>query len=155
MVNFRAWRMNRTRTSFLPQGILLMVPVLILAGVGFYSLREDRALVEKETAQRAAEWARDLGTLLWSNLSISPGGLFPKPETIDLHWTNSLTEDGFSAFQAVIRDPVWIYARQEKPMLACFLTSAGDLLYPPRIPEFSRSHPFPLGELQPLQRSKW
>jgi signal transduction histidine kinase len=65
--------MNRAREprkpTFLWQGLLILLPVVVLAGAGFYSLREDKRLVQieaTEKAQAAADWAAQF---LWSELT--------------------------------------------------------------------------------------
>ena len=46
------------------QGLLILLPTVVLAAVGFRALRQDQRLVEQEARQRAAEMARDLSTRL-------------------------------------------------------------------------------------------
>src|SRR6267378_2082165 len=54
--------------TFLWQGLLLVLPVLILSGVGFFSLRQDRVLAQHEATQRAQSIAEDLLPRLWNEL---------------------------------------------------------------------------------------
>ena len=48
------------KPTFLWQGLLIMLPVVLLAAVGFLSLRQDKLLAEHEAAQRAQAIADDL-----------------------------------------------------------------------------------------------
>lgn len=50
--------------SFWWQGLLIVLPTVVLAAVGFRALRQDQRLVEQEARQRAAEMARDLSARL-------------------------------------------------------------------------------------------
>lgn len=58
--------------TFFWQGTLILLPVALLAGMGFWSLRKDKALAREEAAQRAEGLARTLGIQLWQKL-ITPG----------------------------------------------------------------------------------
>ena len=40
-------------STFLWQGLLIVLPVLVLAAVGLFSLRQDKLLVQHEAAERA------------------------------------------------------------------------------------------------------
>ena len=59
---------SRREPTFLWQGLLLVLPVLILSGVGFFSLRQDRVLAQHEATQRAQSIAEDLLPRLWNEL---------------------------------------------------------------------------------------
>lgn len=100
-----AWRARRP--SFFWQGVLILLPVVLLAGVGLYALRRDQRLAEMEVVERAqavAEWTADL---VWSALTTPeqlarftnhafrvdaagrlvfppPGGGLPEPQPFDL-----------------------------------------------------------------------
>jgi signal transduction histidine kinase len=58
-------RRHKAKPGFLWQGILILLPMALLAGVGLYSLRRDRAMVLEEARNRAVESLRamtsDLG----------------------------------------------------------------------------------------------
>jgi signal transduction histidine kinase len=55
-------RLSRTagEPAFVWQVVLISVPVLVLAVIGFVSLRQDRAIAEHEAAERAREIAEDV-----------------------------------------------------------------------------------------------
>src|SRR5256885_564599 len=60
-------RLNaRTRKpTFFWQGLLIVLPVLVLAVFGFISLREDKKLARSEAADRAQALADELLPQLW------------------------------------------------------------------------------------------
>ena len=57
------------KPSFLWQGLLILLPVVVLAGAGFYSLREDRRLVRREAEEKARTLADEMVRVLWSELT--------------------------------------------------------------------------------------
>jgi signal transduction histidine kinase/tetratricopeptide (TPR) repeat protein len=54
--------------SFARQGVLILLPVVLLAGAGFLSLRQDRALAQHEAREKAQAYADELAGALWSSL---------------------------------------------------------------------------------------
>jgi signal transduction histidine kinase/tetratricopeptide (TPR) repeat protein len=65
------WRANRNPT-FLWQGALIVLPVVILAGIGLHSLRQDRSLVEQEARERAQQIADLLAERIEAALTNTP-----------------------------------------------------------------------------------
>ncbi len=59
------------KPTFLWQGLLIILPVAVLAAVGFLSLRQDRRLAEREAAERAQVIADDLVERIWSQLAVT------------------------------------------------------------------------------------
>ena len=59
------------RASFFWKGLLITLPVVVLAAAGFVSLRQDRMLVEHEAMDRAQELADRLVADLWHTLITS------------------------------------------------------------------------------------
>lgn len=53
-------RTRARRPGFLLQGTLILLPALLLAGVGFYSLRQDRILAEHEARTQARRVATEM-----------------------------------------------------------------------------------------------
>src|SRR5215471_10737023 len=51
---------NAGRPAFVWQAALISVPVFVLAVIGFFSLRQDRAIAQHEAAERAKEIAEDV-----------------------------------------------------------------------------------------------
>ncbi len=69
--------MNGLRSNrpprFLRQGVLILLPVAVLAGVGLFSLREDHAQARHEAAERARVVAEELADNLWTILLTTRG----------------------------------------------------------------------------------
>jgi signal transduction histidine kinase len=65
--------MNRSGLSrpanFARQGVLILLPVVLLAAIGLLSLRQDKLLVEGEAAERARIFADEFAEALWGELS--------------------------------------------------------------------------------------
>lgn len=59
------------KPTFLWQGLLIILPVVVLAAVGFLSLRQDRRLAESEAAERAQNIADDLVERIWTELAVT------------------------------------------------------------------------------------
>ncbi len=59
------------RLGFFWRGLLITLPVMVLAAAGFVSLRQDRLLVEHDAAERAQDLADGLLPSLWRTLLIS------------------------------------------------------------------------------------
>jgi signal transduction histidine kinase len=83
---------KQRRPTFLWQAILILLPVLILAAVGLFSLRQDKLLAQHEANDRAQTIADDLVQKVWAELvetnlsgrlhfTIDSGGrlIFPLP----------------------------------------------------------------------------
>src|SRR5688572_5578034 len=54
--------------SFARQGVLILLPVILLAGIGLLSLRQDKALVQAEAVERAQVFADEFVEALWDEL---------------------------------------------------------------------------------------
>ena len=65
MARFR----QRRKPSFLWQALLILLPVVVLAGVGFLSLRQDKIIAQHEAIERARSIADSLLPRLWSALT--------------------------------------------------------------------------------------
>ena len=61
-------RRRNVRTPLAWQAALIILPVLLLAGLGAYYLRQDRILVRHEAEERARALATDITTRLWDAL---------------------------------------------------------------------------------------
>src|SRR5438093_5445904 len=59
----------KRKPNFLWQGLLIVLPVVILAGIGFFSLRQDRIIAQQEAVERAQGIADDLLARVWNVLS--------------------------------------------------------------------------------------
>src|SRR6266496_1257255 len=58
----------RRRGGFFWQGLLILLPVLVLAAIGFVSIQQDKSLARREAAERAQTLAQDLVETLWPPL---------------------------------------------------------------------------------------
>ena len=54
---------------FFWQGVLILLPVAVLAGAGFFSLRQDRVLARLEAREKAQSLAEDCARVLWAKLT--------------------------------------------------------------------------------------
>ena len=64
------WRAHTNRKpAFFWQGVLIVMPVAVLATLGFVSLRQDRLLAQREAAERAQGLAEELAPKIWNDLS--------------------------------------------------------------------------------------
>src|SRR4051794_15798741 len=61
-----------SRPTFLWQAGLILLPVVVLSGIGWISLRQDELLVEHDAQQRAQVFADQLAPMLWTQLIASP-----------------------------------------------------------------------------------
>ena len=61
----RAPKANRKATFFW-QALLIVLPIIVLAVVGFLSLRQDKLFAEKEAQERAQAIADELRSKLWT-----------------------------------------------------------------------------------------
>jgi len=71
---------QRRKPSFLWQALLILLPIAVLAGVGFLSLRRDKILAQHEAIDRAQVIADQLLPSLWSALTNAD-----KPEAFEHH----------------------------------------------------------------------
>ncbi len=62
-------RISQRKPSFLWQGIFILLPVVVLAGAGLYSLREDRKLAQREAREKAQALADEMVRVLWTELT--------------------------------------------------------------------------------------
>ncbi|HEX5222306.1 MAG TPA: ATP-binding protein [Verrucomicrobiae bacterium] len=57
-----------SKPSFFRQGMMIVLPVMVLVLVGVYSLRQDRRLAQRDAEDRAQSMADDLLPLVWNEL---------------------------------------------------------------------------------------
>jgi hypothetical protein len=55
--------------AFFWHGLLILLPVALLAAVGFFSLRQDRRLAQREAAERAQALADQVANEIWAELT--------------------------------------------------------------------------------------
>ena len=123
------------RPTFLWQGALIVLPALLLAGVGFFSLRQDRSLAEHEATEQAKKIAQNLAEVLL------PAAL--KADTVSME-----TIDQFRASPAQPdNDPIRVVARKGGPVIACVVNRRDELLYPPPRNGLPLPHPVDSAQL--------
>jgi signal transduction histidine kinase len=64
-----AGKRTPAKPSFFWQGLLIVLPVVVLVAVGVFSLRQDRLLAQHEATDRAQAIADDLVPLIWNELT--------------------------------------------------------------------------------------
>src|SRR5262245_35720906 len=55
--------------TFFWQGVLIVLPVVVLAGAAVFSLRQDRVLARHEATERAEALAQQTADALWAKLA--------------------------------------------------------------------------------------
>src|SRR6187401_1839773 len=109
------FRRNPARPRFLWQGVLIILPALLRAGDGFYSLRQDEVVARLQAGQQAQQIADELVQRMaeWLRMELpdapAVGAAFRLPEDEPL--------------QRLLHSPL--------VESACLIDSDGQLLYPP------------------------
>jgi signal transduction histidine kinase len=122
-------RKPRSGPEFFWPGLLLLLPVAVLATLGAFSLRQDRLMLENEARERAGAFAQAQARRLWDRLSVPPGGGSSSPP--------EPTEG--SAFRP--------------PELR--VSAAGELLFPPAWPPVPEPRVLDVTQLNAAQASLW
>jgi len=58
--------------AFWWRGAVILLPLALLAGIGLYSLRQDRRLAEMDARQRCQDYANSLAATVWRGLQDAP-----------------------------------------------------------------------------------
>ena len=58
---------------FFWQGLLIVLPVVVLAGAGLFSIRQDQAMAQREATEKAQAFADQFADILWGELTESSG----------------------------------------------------------------------------------
>lgn len=120
-----------------------MLPAILLAGLGFYSLRLDRLLALQEVTEQANKIAKELTLNLWTN-ALAPE--LPNPEAMARYGDTLVRPD---------EDPIVALACQRVPRIACLVQSPDRLVYPPSIAPAPEPQPLPEENLDPEQLGEW
>lgn len=62
-----------SQPSFFWQGLLIVLPVAVLAGAGLFSIRQDQAIAQREAVEKAQALADQFADILWGELTESSG----------------------------------------------------------------------------------
>ncbi len=62
---------RQSAPSFFRQGLLIVLPVAVLAGAGLFSIRQDRAIAQREAVEQAQGFADRIAEFLWTELTDS------------------------------------------------------------------------------------
>ena len=140
---------TQRRPTFFWQAALILLPVLVLAVMGWFSLRQDKLLAEHDAKERARAVADELLPKIWDELAAKPANN-PAPRLIrEFFITN-----GFGERVLVLdHEPVNLCPSFQIPSFQ--INSAGKLVFPP--PYALVPPPFPLdsGELTIEQKELW
>jgi hypothetical protein len=109
--------MNSHRPTFIWQGLLILLPAVILAAVGLYGLRQDRALVWHQAQAQAKYLARDWGERFTSSV--------PLPKELP-----ALPDFSTGSGEAEL-DPIFRIWSESDGAISVFFSSAGAIQYPP------------------------
>jgi signal transduction histidine kinase/tetratricopeptide (TPR) repeat protein len=130
----RAHRKN-VKPTFWWQGLLILLPLLVLTVIGFVSLRQDRMVAEREAEGRAREVAEQIASRLGALLDpVTPASRNFQHANI-IQFAREFRTNTFP----LTSDPAWLYAHQppgsfanyREPMRACVLDTNLNLIYPP------------------------
>ncbi|MBI4325102.1 MAG: hypothetical protein HY674_07540 [Chloroflexi bacterium] len=135
-------RLNRKETFFW-QGLLIILPALLLAVVGLFSLRQDRILAEHDAAEQAKKIARSLAQ------SLLPAALqadVPSAEAVARFRSAPVRAD---------EDPILACTRAKDVLAACLIDQQKGLVYPPPLGAWPVPKEFDVDELSPDQQAAW
>ena len=122
---------------------MIVLPAILLAGVGFYSLRQDRVLALEEATGQARRIAAGLAASLWPNAFLPE---FPDPAVV-------------TSFPAAPpppeTDPVFVMASRGAGPLAWLMSAAGQPVYPPPLAPAPSPQPLDEEGLNERQRGDW
>jgi signal transduction histidine kinase len=115
-----------SQPSFFWQGLLIVLPVVVLAGAGLFSLRQDQAMARREAVEKAQAFADQFADILWGELTESsslidftnhtfridargnlidppPAPPVPAPQAIDL---STFSDSQRRLWSSVLSDPI-------------------------------------------------
>jgi signal transduction histidine kinase len=129
--------------SFYWQALLIVLPALLLAGIGLLFLRQDRLLAQLDATEQAAKTARRLADFeLPAAFRLDPG---------DLSLWRVPSKSRFQAKE----DPLLRLTAQAIPLVACLVDRDGKLVYPPPFTAFPEPALLPIEQLDDPHREAW
>jgi signal transduction histidine kinase len=126
--------------GFLLQGTLILLPALLLAGVGFYSLRQDRGIAEHEARAQARRVAIEMADRFVSRIA-----------GLDLTAVPGVGNPPGSPEE----DPIARLKRSRGVRSGYVEDSDGRLMYPPPLSALPRPTPLDAAELSSAQQDVW
>lgn len=127
--------------SFFWQGLLIVLPAFLLAGIGLFSLRQDRLLAQVDAGNQAGKLVRDL---VESGL---PSAFHFEIQDLPT-WQAPLLNRFLPADEPLVRGgPV--------PWVAYLADRSGALTYPPPLTLFPPPNPLPLEQLDEERQRAW
>ncbi|MBU6401268.1 MAG: HAMP domain-containing histidine kinase [Verrucomicrobia bacterium] len=131
----------RPRPQFFWQGLLIVLPAILLGGVGFYSLRQDRIIAEHDATEQAKKIAATVArAVLPDVLKAGPLAAISRFQTAP---TNAKD------------DVVLALATARDTRVACEVNSDGELIYPPPFAVLPQPAPLDEPTLDATQRLAW
>ncbi|MGO9203825.1 MAG: hypothetical protein ACLQM8_25170, partial [Limisphaerales bacterium] len=128
------------KPGFFWQGALIVLPAMVLGSAGFYSLRQDRLLAERE----ASEQGRLIVTALGRDLL---------PKAFALQQSDQASLERWRELPGrPLDEPVLGFARKYPGRVACLVDAQARLLYPPPISPAPAPQPLDEDELSQGQR---
>ena len=124
------------KPTFFWQAVLIILPLILLVGIGVYSLRQDRIMAETEAKERAQAIADDLHGKIWEELHRNNG------------FVPSLTN---SAKSSTYR---WLGRVPLRPNIAFAMSPGCELIFPLPVPPLIPT-PAHLDKLNEDQKNLW
>ena len=133
-------RRSPARPHFFWQGTLIVLPALVLAGAGFYSLRQDDVVAQHEAAEQAQRIAVELAEKL-----------IPEALRFDLPDVSAVSR------AVTVAEDEWIERLRRSRLVAsaCLLGPNNALIYPRPFGTMPVPEPLDAGELDPAQQDVW
>lgn len=130
------------RRRLIAQAVLILTPVLLLAGVGCWALRQDRLAAEQETRHRAQELADDLAHRLAEAMN-------------PLHFISRDISDFIATNRANLPSNYFRTSRVPYFPAQFCLDAQKQILFPPPPNELAAPAPLPMELLSPPQLQRW
>jgi len=131
------------KPGFFWQGLLIVLPAILLAVAGLWSLRQDRVLARHDAVEVAGRIAFDLAQVRL-------------PQALRAVYSSDEREpDLVPSPGQPLNDPILQYAREKTPRIACLLDDSGKLHYPPVAPSQTPAPPVELSGLDAPRKALW
>lgn len=132
-----------TKPGFFWQGALIVLPAILLGGAGFYSLRQDRLLAEREASEQ--------GKLIATGLARDV-----LPKAFAFEQSEQAALERWRELPGRPQDePLLGLAHKPTGRVACLVDAQVRLLYPPPLLPAPEPQPLDEEDLRPDQRADW